>query len=134
MLWQENGLWYRYTKLCREAVIEKLVVGRPPKGIVDYICPLERHAFEHCAVIRNLVRDTIDDNVILFFFIQPNAADRDHFCNDRTAAVLIDTLDQRFRKSNFASGQYSNSFHIFIIPLLIKISENGTYFEILDCN
>ncbi len=57
---QDNRLWMGHAQADGQAGLEKLVVRRPDKGIVDHRDSLEDGILEVTAVVGDLVRDTVD--------------------------------------------------------------------------
>src|SRR5215470_15470269 len=62
---QQNGRWNGYAQLAGERVIEKLVIRGPPKRIVDDDGALQRGVLQVGTIKRNILRDAVDDHVIL---------------------------------------------------------------------
>ena len=59
---QDNGWRNRNAEFSGESVVEKLVVGRPPEGIVNDDGAVEGGVFEVGAVERDVVGDAVDDD------------------------------------------------------------------------
>src|ERR1700745_830933 len=52
------------SQLRRDRIVEILVVGRPPEGIVDDVGAFENGVLQKAAVILDFVRDAVDDNAL----------------------------------------------------------------------
>jgi hypothetical protein len=60
----------------------KLFVGAPPEWVIDYVCSADCCGFEKGAVVRYLVRNTIDNHRIAWRFRHTGAAQFDKFRRD----------------------------------------------------
>ena len=85
----------------RQREIEKLVVCRPPEGIVDDDCALQRQTLQGGAIKRHLVRDAIDYQVVRRRRVVTNASQRDEVSRDCSLATLVNVSDQGCGKSVF---------------------------------
>ena len=92
MLREKHGLRDCDAEFGGECEVEEFVVRRPPERVVDDIRALKRKPLERRAVIGYLVRDAVDDYVILLRLIQADAADGDHLGRDLTTTFFIDVL------------------------------------------
>src|SRR5690606_4813905 len=104
VLRKKNRLRDRDTKLCTETKVKELVIGRPPERVIDYVCALEGHSLQHSPVIGNLVRDAVDDDVVLLRLLEADAPDGDHFGGHLPAPLFVDAFYKRFRERHFATG------------------------------
>ena len=59
---QDDGGRHGDAEFFGERVVEKLVVGRPPEGIVDDERAVEGGVFQEGAIERNVVGDAVDDD------------------------------------------------------------------------
>ena len=66
-------------ELARQRVVEKLIVSRPPKRVVDDDRAFEGQALQRRAIERHFVRDTIDHQIVWRRRIMTNATELDVF-------------------------------------------------------
>src|SRR5689334_16452588 len=65
LLREQNGFGNRNSQLRSYGIVKVLVVGRPPKRIIDDVGPLQDGVFQKAAVILHFVRDAVYDDAIL---------------------------------------------------------------------
>ena len=61
---QQHRLRHGDADLRGERVIEKFLVGAPPKRIVDHGGPGERRVLEQGAIERHVLRNAVDDDIV----------------------------------------------------------------------
>src|SRR5205823_7306613 len=99
LLRQQDCLRNRDAQLARERVIEKLVVSGPPERIIDNDRSFQRQALERRAIKRHFVRDAIDYQIVKRRRVMANSAEGKVLSRDRSAATLVDVLNQCLGKS-----------------------------------
>ena len=112
LLREQDRLGNRDAKFCRDSIVEELVVGRPPEGIVDDISSFEHGMLQKAAIIFDLVGDAVHDHTIAGRFAHARAAQLDHVARDSfLRAELVHFLQEGRRKAVLAAAQKSN-FHV----------------------
>jgi len=88
----------RHAELGGERVIEELVVGAPPEGIVDHAGTAERGVLEVGAVERNVVGDPVDDHVVSARLGHPHVVDLHELSRHARHAHGVHPIDERAGK------------------------------------
>src|SRR5262249_32630455 len=118
LLRQQNRLWNGDAKISRQRVIEELVVSVPPEGIIDDLRSAEHCTLKISSVERHLVRDSIDDHVVVARLRHPHTAEFNVFGGD-SGVAFIDLVDQGLRKSSFAPDEYAD---LHCVVFLLSVS------------
>jgi len=102
----------------RQRVVEKLVVGRPPEGIVDDHRAIQRRMFHESTIKRDIVRDAVHDHRVARHLIEVHGAGLHKLCLNAVDVARIDALNERAGKAVFHSKQDADSF--MRLTLLLK--------------
>ncbi len=118
-----------HTHFLRQRVVEKLVVRRPPEGIVDDDRSIERGVFEKGAVEGDVVGDAVDDDGILRSPVQVHRAGVNEFGLNAFDMAGVDVLDQCSRKAVLHAEQNADLFHAarLLSLTLIENQERTVY-------
>ena len=100
-----------YAELCGQGVVEELVVGRPPEGIVDDDGSVERGVLEKGAVEGNVVGDAVDDDRVWRGLVEVHGAGFNELGLNAVDVAGIDVLDQRAGKAVLHAEQNADLFH-----------------------
>src|SRR5262245_18923957 len=95
---QENRPRHRHARRLRDDVVEELVVGAPPEGVVDHLRPGDGRRLQPGAVERHLVADAIEDDVVARDAILPEGAETHRLGGDAPLAAAVDLRGQGRRK------------------------------------
>ena len=88
----------RHAHLVRQRIVEELVVRRPPERIVDDNRSVQHRVLQIGAVERNVLRNTVDDDVVFLRLIHADAADLHELGGNALDLHRVDLLDQCRRK------------------------------------
>ena len=108
---QDHGFGHGHAQLLRERVVEELVVGRPPEGIVDDDGSIERGMFQIGAIERDVVRDAVHDHRVGRGFIQVHGAGLHEFGPYAVQIARVDVLHQRAGKAVFHAEKDTDRLH-----------------------
>ena len=98
-------------QLFGQRVVEELVVGRPPEGVVDDDGAVERGVLEKGAVEGDVVRDAVDDDGVARRSVEVDGAGLDEFRLDAFDVARVDVLDQCAGKAVLHAEQNADLFH-----------------------
>src|SRR5580692_6224770 len=107
----EHSRWNGHTQLLAERVVEKLVVGAPPEGIVDNVSAAERRILQVAAIERDVVRDAINDDVVRRGLSHADFANDSQFSLNARLAHGVDFFHQRGRERRLHAKDDSNFLH-----------------------
>ena len=96
-----NGLGYRNTDFGGQAVVEKLFVGTPPKGVVDNSRAAERCVFQESAIERNILRNAINDHIVSAGFALNYFVDTDRLSYNAFYLFAVNALNKCCGKTSF---------------------------------
>src|ERR1700758_235058 len=108
---QHHRGWNCHPQLRRQRVVEELVIRRPPERIVDDHGPMQHGILQISPIERDILRDAIDDHVVLLGLIHAHAANLHKLRRNIAPAHRIDLLDQRGRKRVLHPKHDPNFFH-----------------------
>ena len=112
LLGQQNRFRDSDAELRGDGIIEELVVGSPPKGIVDDVSSLKNSVFEVAAIIFDLVRDAVNDDAVAGRLAHARAAELCEFSSNAVFfSEFIDANDEGWRKAVFTPAEKANLFH-----------------------
>ena len=94
-----------------QGVVEKLVVGRPPEGIVDDDGSVERGVLEIGAIEGDVVGDAVDDDGVARGLVELDGAGLDELGLNAVDIARIDVLDQRAGKAVLHAEQDADLLH-----------------------
>ncbi len=94
-----------------QAGAEKLIIGAPPKGVVDNVCALQHGIFQIGPVIRHFVADAVDQHRIVARRVHAGAAQFGIF-RHHTGVAPVYLFDKGRWKTPFASNNEANLFDI----------------------
>ena len=89
---QDHGRRDRDPHRVRERVVEELVVGGPPERIVYDNRSMQHGVLQVGAVELNILRDTVDDDVVFFGLVHADAADLYELGRDAIDVHRVDLL------------------------------------------
>src|SRR5690348_8363783 len=95
----------------RERRVEELVVRRPHERVVDDDRSLEDGVLQEGPIIRDLVRDTVDDHRVVDQVVHRRSAKLD-VLGDDTLTAAIDFFDERRREGPLAADYEPNAQHV----------------------
>ena len=109
---QEDGLWHRHADLGRERIVEKLLVGAPPKRIVDHRTAGQRFVLEPGAIERHVLRNTIDHHIVAAGFALDDFVDPDRLGHDAASpGFLVHPLNKCRWEGVFLAVENADFFH-----------------------
>src|SRR4029077_2889074 len=112
LLREEHGFGDGDAQLCGDGIVEKLVVGGPPEGIVDDIGALQDRVLEVAAIIFDFVGDAVDDDGVFGGLVHARAAELNEFSGNAVGfAELIHPDDERRREAVFTAAEKANLLH-----------------------
>src|SRR5205823_7738072 len=123
--WKQYRPRNRHADLGRERVVEEFFVCAPPERIIHDRRAGQRGIFEPGPIKRNVLRDSIDHEVVTAWLALDHLVYPDKFRDDVLAAgFLIHPLDKRRRKAVLLAKKNSNFFHhlFSVIPSAAKRS------------
>jgi hypothetical protein len=94
----------RDTQLVGQTGPEELIVGAPPEWIVDDDRALQHGVLEIRAIVRDLVRDAIDQHIVGAGLVHARAA-KHRELGMHARATIVDLLDEGRRPRPFATDQ-----------------------------
>ena len=101
------------SQLRRDRIVEILVVGRPPEGIVDDVGAFENGVLQKAAVILDFVRDAVDDHAVPRRLAHARAAQLHKFRGNAVfLAEFVHSHDKRRRKAVFPPAEKADLFHL----------------------
>jgi len=95
----------------RRRVVEKLVVGRPPEGVVNKDSAVQRGVLQKGTVERNVVRNAVDDDGIARRAVEVDGAGVHEFRLDSFYVARVDVLDQCAGEAVLHAEQNADLFH-----------------------
>ncbi len=101
----------RHAQLARQRVVEELVVGGPPEGVVDDDRSRQHGVLQIGAVERNVLRDAVDDDAIPAGIGHLDAAHLDELRGHALDLHAVDLFHQRRRKGIFHPENDSDFLH-----------------------
>ena len=108
---QHQCPWRSQPHRCDQASAEKLIIGAPPKGVVDNVCALQHRIFQISAVIGYFVADAVDEHRIFARLVHPCAAQFGVFCHYPGVAPIY-LFDKGRWKTPLPSNNEANLFDI----------------------
>src|SRR5437667_11591781 len=115
MGWKDYRARNGHADFCRQRVIEKFVIGAPPKWIVYHSRCGERGVLKPGAIERDVLRDAVDHNVVTAWLALNHFVDPDELCGNLFAAgLLVNPLDKGRRKTLLLSKKNSDFLHNYI--------------------
>ena len=99
------------TDLTRQRVVEKLIVGAPPEGIVDDDGAAEDRVLQPRPVERDVLRDAVDDDAISGRLGHAHRADPDMLGHHPWNGARVDAIHQRRGKRVFHAIKNADLFH-----------------------
>src|SRR5208282_243575 len=105
---QDHRRRNRHAHLIRQRIVKKLVVRRPPERIVDHRRPLQHRVLQICPVERNVLRNAVNDHVVLLRLIHPDATNLHKLGGNTRSLHRVDLLDQSRRKGIFHTKKKSD--------------------------
>src|SRR5438270_1437950 len=112
LLRQQHGFGNRDSQPRRDRIIEILVVGRPPKRIVDNVRALQNGVLQESTVILDFMRDAVDDHAVLRWLAHARAAQLREFRDHSVfLAEFVHPHDKRWRKAVLPPAEKAHLFH-----------------------
>ena len=108
---KQHSIRNGHAQLLRQRIVEKLVVGAPPEGIVDNVSSAERRILQVAAIERDVVRDAIDDDVVRRGLSHADFANDSQFGLNARLAHGVDFFHQRGRERRLHAKDDSNFLH-----------------------
>ncbi len=116
---EEDGLRHRDADLGRQAVVEELLVGAPPEGVVDHRRSIERGVLQVGAVERDVLRDAVDDHRVSRRLALHELVDPHRLGDDAVDPLGVDAVDQRVGEGVLLAEQDADSSHC-VRPLDVR--------------
>ena len=104
---QQNGFRNGNTQLNRQRVIEKFLVGSPPKRVVHDGSAGEGRVFQKGFIKRHILRNPVDNYGVVRRDALLHASDVDKF-GFEIALFLVYPIHKRLRKGVFLTKQNTN--------------------------
>src|SRR6266566_5990071 len=109
-----------YTQLARQSVVEELVVGGPPKRIIDDNRSRQRGVFKKSSIKGNVLGNAINNDAVSTGIGHLHSAQFDELRSHLGHLHAVDLLDQRRRESVFHAENDSDLFHAHKLLLLVN--------------
>ena len=108
---QDDGFGDGDAELGREAIVEKFLVGGPPKWVVDDRGAVERGVLEEGPVERHVLRDAVEDNGVASGLALRDLIDLDGLGGDAGLVHGVDAGDESLGESAFFTEKEADFFH-----------------------
>ena len=105
---QDDGGGDGDTELFGEGVVEELVVGGPPEGVVDDDGAVEGGVLEECAIKGDVMGDAVHDDGVVAGLVEGLRADGNELGVDAVDVARVDVLDERAGKAVLHAEQHAN--------------------------
>ena len=115
---EKHGGRHGHAEIAGQRIVEKLVVGRSPEGIVDDRRAVKRRVLEIRAIKRDIVGDAIEDDRVVRRLIERDSAGEDELGLDAGGIASVNSLDQRARKTVLHAEQDADLFHAPVLRTL----------------